>query len=102
MTTATITDFSLQPGGSAFVIVWYEHDSGARRKYGPVRLFPSGSPPITLADAQTQVDAWIAQADRAGEWLSGTLLNGLEESYAPRSGLAAVVESTDSASTTFG
>ena len=38
--------------------------------------------------------AWTAQADRAGQWLSGSLLNWLEESYAPVSGLAALAESS--------
>ena len=39
-------------------------------------------------------DAWRAQADRAGQWLSGTVLNWLEESYAPLSGLAALAENS--------
>jgi signal transduction histidine kinase/DNA-binding response OmpR family regulator/HPt (histidine-containing phosphotransfer) domain-containing protein len=38
--------------------------------------------------------AWTAQADRAGQWLSGNLLNWLEESYAPVSGLAALAENS--------
>jgi len=38
--------------------------------------------------------AWSAQADRAGQWLSGNLLNWLEESYAPVSGLAALAENS--------
>jgi len=38
--------------------------------------------------------AWIAQADRAGQWLSGTVLNSWEESYAPLLGLAALAENS--------
>ena len=38
--------------------------------------------------------AWTAQADRAGQWLSGNLLNWLEASYAPVSGLAALAENS--------
>jgi signal transduction histidine kinase/DNA-binding response OmpR family regulator/HPt (histidine-containing phosphotransfer) domain-containing protein len=38
--------------------------------------------------------AWSAQADRAGQWLTGTLLNWLEESYASVSGLAALAENS--------
>lgn len=38
--------------------------------------------------------AWTAQADRAAHGLSGVVLNWLEESYAPISGLAALAENT--------
>jgi signal transduction histidine kinase/CheY-like chemotaxis protein len=38
--------------------------------------------------------AWVAQADRSGQWLTGTVLNWLEESYAPLSGLAALAENS--------
>ena len=37
---------------------------------------------------------WIAQSEKAGQWLSGTVLNWLEESYAPLSGLAALAENS--------
>ena len=39
--------------------------------------------------------SWVAQADRAGQWLTGTLLNWLEESYAPVSGLAVLAENSE-------
>ena len=39
--------------------------------------------------------AWTAQSKNAGQWLTGTLLNWLEESYAPLSGLAALAENSD-------
>jgi signal transduction histidine kinase len=39
--------------------------------------------------------AWVAQADRAGQWLTATLLYWLEESYAPLSGLAALAENSE-------
>lgn len=42
--------------------------------------------------------AWLAQADRAAQWLSGTILNWLEESYAPLSGLAALSENSQNLS----
>ena len=44
------------------------------------------------ADAR---NAWTAQSKNAGQWLTGTLLNWLEESYAPLSGLAALAENSD-------
>jgi signal transduction histidine kinase/CheY-like chemotaxis protein len=37
---------------------------------------------------------WIAQSEKAGQWLSGTVLSWLEESYAPLSGLAALAENS--------
>jgi two-component system sensor histidine kinase/response regulator len=37
---------------------------------------------------------WTAQSEKAGQWLSGTVLNWLEESYAPLSGLAALAENS--------
>ena len=42
--------------------------------------------------------AWTAQADQSGQWLSGTVLNWLEESYAPLAGLAALVENSQEVS----
>jgi signal transduction histidine kinase/DNA-binding response OmpR family regulator len=39
--------------------------------------------------------AWVAQADKAGQWLTGTVLYWLEESYAPLSGLAALAENSE-------
>jgi len=44
--------------------------------------------------------AWLAQADRAGDWLTGTALNWLEESYAPISGLAVLAENSQEMSET--
>jgi PAS domain S-box-containing protein len=43
------------------------------------------------ADAR---DAWQAQASQTGQWLSGTLLSWLDESYAPLSGVAILFESS--------
>ncbi len=43
-------------------------------------------------------DAWKAQANKVGQWLSGTLLGWLEESYAPLSGLAILFENSSSVS----
>ncbi|MCB1734832.1 MAG: response regulator [Gammaproteobacteria bacterium] len=40
--------------------------------------------------------AWRAQAEQAAQWLSGTLLNWMEESYAPVSGLGALLENSNS------
>lgn len=44
------------------------------------------------------VQAWSAQADRAGQWLSATLFSWLEESYAPISGLAALFQNSEQVS----
>jgi signal transduction histidine kinase len=44
--------------------------------------------------------AWTARTENAGQWLTGTLLNWLEESYAPLSGLAALAENSDDLSET--
>ncbi len=41
-------------------------------------------------------DAWKAQGNKVGQWLSGTVLNWLEESYAPLSGLAILFENSGS------
>jgi len=38
---------------------------------------------------------WRAQGDRDAQWLTGTLLGWLEESYAPISGLSALVEGSE-------
>ncbi len=38
--------------------------------------------------------AWTRQADNAGQWLSGTLLDWLDESYYPVSALAALAENS--------
>ncbi|MBF0280916.1 MAG: response regulator, partial [SAR324 cluster bacterium] len=39
-------------------------------------------------------NSWEAQAEQAGQWLSGTVLNWLEESYAPLTGLAVLSENS--------
>ena len=39
-------------------------------------------------------EAWEAEASQAAQWLSGTLLGWLEESYAPLSGLAILFENS--------
>jgi PAS domain S-box-containing protein len=39
-------------------------------------------------------EAWEAQASRVGQWLSGTVLGWMEESYAPLSGLAILFENS--------
>jgi PAS domain S-box-containing protein len=44
------------------------------------------------ADAR---EAWEAEASRAAQWLSSTILGWLEESYAPLSGLAILFENSD-------
>ncbi|UCG71253.1 MAG: response regulator [Chromatiales bacterium] len=55
-----------------------------------------GSRQLSEAFRKDAYRAWIAQADNAGQWLTGTMLNWLEESYAPLSGLAALAEHTTS------
>ena len=45
-----------------------------------------------LEDAERN---WRSQADRDGQWLTSTLLAWLEESYAPMSGLAILVENSE-------
>ena len=39
-------------------------------------------------------NAWEAQASKVAQWLSGTVLGWLEESYAPLSGLAILFENS--------
>ena len=40
-------------------------------------------------------EAWQAEAAQAAQWLSGTVLGWLEESYAPLSGLAILFENSE-------
>ncbi len=40
-------------------------------------------------------NAWRAEASRAEQWLSGTVLSWLEESYAPLSGIAVLFENSE-------
>ena len=49
---------------------------------------------LSQAFRQDSFDAWTAQADNSGQFLSGTLLNWLEESYGPLLGLAALAENS--------
>ena len=53
-----------------------------------------GSWRLSEAFRDDALRAWKAQADNAGQWLSGTILNWLEESYSPLSGLAALAENS--------
>ncbi len=47
---------------------------------------------LSEAFRKNSYQAWIAQSEDSAQFLSGTLLNWLEESYAPLSGLAALAE----------
>jgi PAS domain S-box-containing protein len=42
--------------------------------------------------------SWEAQANQSAQWLSGTLLGWLDESYAPLSGIAALFENSETVS----
>jgi len=44
--------------------------------------------------------SWEAQANQSAQWLSGTLLGWLDESYAPLSGIAALYENSETVSET--
>ncbi len=48
---------------------------------------------VFKADAKS---SWEAEGNQVAQWLSGTLLGWLEESYAPLSGLAALSENSES------
>ncbi|MGD8493297.1 MAG: PAS domain S-box protein, partial [Desulfobacterales bacterium] len=52
----------------------------------------AGSYALSEAFRTDAREAWEAQASRVAQWLSGTLLGWLEESYAPLSGLAILFE----------
>ena len=43
-------------------------------------------------------NTWETEARQSAQWLSGTLLSWLEESYAPISGVAALFENSDEVS----
>ena len=47
---------------------------------------------------QKALDSWQSNAGRAAQWLSGTLLGWLEESYAPVSAVAALYENSNNVS----
>ena len=53
-----------------------------------------GSYALSEAFREDARDAWKAQANKVGQWLSGTVLNWLEESYAPLSGIAILFENS--------
>ncbi|MDJ0990831.1 MAG: PAS domain S-box protein, partial [Desulfobacterales bacterium] len=57
-----------------------------------------GSYALSAAFRLDAREAWQAQANKVGQWLSGTLLGWLEESYAPLSGLAILFENSSSVS----
>ena len=49
---------------------------------------------LSEAFREDAYSAWVAQADDTADFLSATMLNWLEESYAPLSGLAALAENS--------
>ncbi len=53
-----------------------------------------GSYAVSQAFRDDARDAWKAEAAQTAQWLSGTLLGWLEESYAPLSGLAILFENS--------
>ena len=55
----------------------------------------AGSWQLSEAFRRDAYTAWVAQADDSADFLSATLLNWLEESYAPLSGLAALAENSN-------
>nr|MDJ0667624.1 hypothetical protein [Desulfobacterales bacterium] len=57
-----------------------------------------GSYALSAAFRLDAREAWQAQANKVGQWLSGTLLGWLEESYAPLSGLAILFENSSNVS----
>ncbi len=57
-----------------------------------------GSYALSEAFRRDARDAWEAQGNKVGQWLSGTVLNWLEESYAPLSGLAILFENSNNVS----
>lgn len=63
----------------------------------PLLVFLAGvSVSVYLSDIfnKQAVESWKVNADQAAQWLSGSFLSWTEESYAPVSGLAALVESS--------
>ncbi|MBF0266627.1 MAG: hypothetical protein HQL46_15300, partial [Gammaproteobacteria bacterium] len=52
---------------------------------------------LLLSDSfrQRAITNWEADAKQAAQWLSGTFLGWLEESYGPISGVAALFENSD-------
>jgi PAS domain S-box-containing protein len=54
-----------------------------------------GSYALSSAFRTEAVEAWKSEASQAARWLSGTVLNWLEESYAPVSGLAILFENPE-------
>jgi len=55
----------------------------------------AGSVALSEAFRNDARRAWQAEATQVAQWLSGTLLGWLEESYGPLSGMAALVESSE-------
>ncbi len=60
----------------------------------------SGAVFLSSAFRSDAREAWESEAEQAARWLSGTLLGWLEESYAPLSGMAVLVENAEAVSET--
>ncbi|MGI9330906.1 MAG: hypothetical protein ACR2QB_09360, partial [Gammaproteobacteria bacterium] len=53
-----------------------------------------GSWALSESYRESSFSAWTRQADNTGQWLSGTLLHWLDESYSPLAALAALAENS--------
>ena len=53
-----------------------------------------GSYALSEAFRNDARDAWQAEAEKSAQWLSGTILGWLEESYSQLSGLAILFENS--------